>query len=162
MMQLISADHYAYFLGAVMEMHRLRYRLCRERPDWDVQFNGDMEIDEFDAPEPAYLIQRARDSRVQGCVRHHHAARCFSRSSGPRRSSHLGGQPFCTRSSSDTPKATHGLATATNELFAGMIEFGLSRQLPELVTVSDARMERILRREGWSLRRIGKPRALVQ
>jgi len=37
----------------------------------------------------------------------------------------------------DTPKATHGLATATYELFAGMIEFGLSRQLTEIVTVSE-------------------------
>jgi N-acyl-L-homoserine lactone synthetase len=60
----------------------------------------------------------------------------------------------------DAPKATHGLASATYELFAGMIEFGLSRHLTEIVTVTDARMERILRRAGWSLRRIGKPRAL--
>jgi acyl homoserine lactone synthase len=60
----------------------------------------------------------------------------------------------------DTPKATHGLATATYELFAGMIEFGLSRHLTEIVTVTDARMERILRRAGWPLLRIGKPRAL--
>ena len=60
----------------------------------------------------------------------------------------------------DTPKGIHGLATATYELFAGMIEFGLSRQLTEIVTVTDARMERILRRAGWSLRPIGKPRAL--
>jgi acyl homoserine lactone synthase len=60
----------------------------------------------------------------------------------------------------DTPKATHGLATATYELFASMIEFGLSRQLTEIVTVTDARMERILRRAGWPLRRIGKPRPL--
>jgi acyl homoserine lactone synthase len=57
----------------------------------------------------------------------------------------------------DMPKATHGLATATYELFAGMIEFGLSRQLTDIVTVTDARMERILRRAGCSLRRIGKP-----
>jgi acyl homoserine lactone synthase len=41
-----------------------------------------------------------------------------------------------------------------------MIEFGLSRQLTEIVTVTDARMERILRRAGWPLRRIGKPHAL--
>jgi N-acyl-L-homoserine lactone synthetase len=68
-MQLISADHYAYFLDAVTEMHRLRYRLFNDRLDWDVQFGGDMEIDEFDALNPAYLIERARDNRVQGCVR---------------------------------------------------------------------------------------------
>jgi len=41
-----------------------------------------------------------------------------------------------------------------------MIEFGLSRRLTEIVTVTDARMERILRRAGWPLRRIGKPHAL--
>ena len=41
-----------------------------------------------------------------------------------------------------------------------MIEFDLSRQLTEIVTVTDVRMERILRRAGWSLRRIGKPRTL--
>jgi len=69
MMQLISADHYAYFLDAVTEMHRLRYRLFKERLGWDVQFSGDMQIDEFDALQLAYLIQRARDNRVQGCVR---------------------------------------------------------------------------------------------
>jgi N-acyl-L-homoserine lactone synthetase len=68
-MQLISADHSAYFLDAVTEMHRLRYRAFKERLDWDVQFSGDMEIAEFDALQPAYLTQRARDNRVQGCVR---------------------------------------------------------------------------------------------
>jgi len=44
MMQLISADHYAYFLDAAAEMHRLRYRAFKERLDWDVQFSGGMEI----------------------------------------------------------------------------------------------------------------------
>jgi N-acyl-L-homoserine lactone synthetase len=47
-----------------------------------------------------------------------------------------------------------GLATAPYELFAGMIEFGLSRQLTDIVSVTDARMERILRRAGWPLRRM--------
>jgi acyl homoserine lactone synthase len=58
-----------------------------------------------------------------------------------------------------------GLATATYELFAGMIEFGLSRQLTDIVTVTMLE---------WSgscaapaglcgecpLRRIGKPHAI--
>jgi len=38
-----------------------------------------------------------------------------------------------------------------------MIEFGLSRRLTDIVTVTDARMERILRRAGWPLRRLGNP-----
>ncbi|SDD34984.1 acyl homoserine lactone synthase [Bradyrhizobium brasilense] len=52
---------------------------------------------------------------------------------------------------------TGGL-TATYELFAAMMEFGLSLELTEIVTVTDARMERILRRAGWPLRPIGKAR----
>lgn len=170
MMQLITADYYSSFIDAVTEMHRLRYRVFKERLDWDVQFTGDMEIDEFDGLHPAYLIQRARDGRLQGCVR-------LLPSNGPTMLRDtfpvlLDGAPapvspaiwessrFALDLSPDTSKATHGLATATYELFAGMIEFGLSRQLTEIVTVTDARMERILRRAGWSLRRIGKPRPL--
>jgi len=57
----------------------------------------------------------------------------------------------------DAPKGEHTIARATYELFAGMVEFGLSRQLSDIVTVTDARMERILRRAGWPLRRLGNP-----
>ena len=170
MIQLITADYYSNFIDAVTEMHRLRYRVFKERLDWDVQFSGDMEIDEFDALHPAYLIQRAHDNRVQGCVR-------LLPSTGPTMLRDTfpvlldGAAPpaspaiwessrFALDLPPDTTKAAHGLATATYELFAGMIEFGLSRQLTEIVTVTDARMERILRRAGWSLRRIGKPRGL--
>ena len=58
------------------------------------------------------------------------------------------------------PQILSQLAGATYELFAGMIEFGLSRRLTQIVTVTDARMERILRRAGWPLRRIGEPHAI--
>jgi acyl homoserine lactone synthase len=45
-------------------------------------------------------------------------------------------------------------------LFTGMIEFGLTRQLTDIVTVTDARMERILCRAQWPLRRLGSPRPI--
>jgi N-acyl-L-homoserine lactone synthetase len=170
MMHLITPSSLGAFNNEIAEMHRLRYRVFRERMNWEVQVSGDMEIDEFDALHPVYLIQRARDNRVQGCVR-------MLPSTGPTMLRDtfpvlLDGAPaptspaiwessrFALDLHPDTPKVTHGLATATYELFAGMIEFGLSRQLTEIVTVTDARMERILRRVGWSLRRIGEPRAL--
>jgi N-acyl-L-homoserine lactone synthetase len=170
MMQLITADYYSIFTDAVTEMHRLRYRVFKERLDWDVQFSGDMEIDAFDALRPAYLIQRARDHRVQGCVR-------LLPSTGPTMLRDtfpvlLDGAPaptsptiwessrFALDLAPETQQATRGLATATYELFAGMIEFGLSRQLTEIVTVTDVRVERILRRAGWTLRRIAEPRGL--
>src|ERR1700731_698793 len=69
MMHLVTPEYYGSCTDDIAEMHRLRYRVFKERLDWDVQFSGDMEIDEFDALHPAYLIQLARDNRVQGCVR---------------------------------------------------------------------------------------------
>ena len=61
----------------------------------------------------------------------------------------------------DGPEGAHGVARATFELFAGMIEFGLSRGLSDIVTVTDVAMERILRRAGWPLRRIAAPRSFA-
>jgi len=170
MMHLITPEYYGVFARELAEMHRLRYRVFKERLAWDVQVSGDMEIDEFDALRHAYLIQRGNKNCIQGCVR-------LLPSSGPTMLRDtfpvlLGEAPAPTSPSiwessrfaldlhPDTPKTTHGLASATYELFAGMIEFGLSRHLTEIVTVTDARMERILRRAGWPLRRIGKPHAL--
>ena len=153
MMQLITADYYGQFVDDLSEMYRLRHRVFKERLDWDVQISGDMEIDEFDALHPAYLIQRASDNRVQGCVRLlPSTGSTMVRDTFPIL---LDGSPaptsptiwesgrFALDLRPDTPKTTRGLATATHELFAGMIEFGLSRQLTEIVTVTDARMERI-------------------
>lgn len=51
-----------------MGMHRLRGRVFKERLDWDVSVTGGLEIDQYDALNPTYLLvieQRA----VVGCVR---------------------------------------------------------------------------------------------
>ena len=69
MIQLITPDRYGEFLGELAEMHRLRYRIFKERLGWDVEVSGDMEIDEFDACRPAYLLQTDDNGRIQGCVR---------------------------------------------------------------------------------------------
>ena len=69
MLQLITPDRYGEFIDDLAEMHRLRYRIFKERLGWDVQVSGDMEVDEFDACRPVYLLQRDDDGRVQGCVR---------------------------------------------------------------------------------------------
>jgi acyl homoserine lactone synthase len=167
MIQLVTDRCYGAFAETLNEMHRLRYRVFKERLDWDVHTSGDMEVDSFDALHPAYLVQLAADGRVQGCVR-------LLPSVGPTMLSDtfptlLAGQKtpsepsiwessrFALDVAIDAPKAKHGIACATYELFAGMIEFGLSRQLTDIVTVTDARMERILRRAGWPLRRLGNP-----
>jgi acyl homoserine lactone synthase len=167
MIQLITPDRYGEFADELAAMHRLRYRVFKERLGWDVEAAGDMEIDDFDALHPIYLLQRDAGGTVQGCVR-------LLPSTGPTMLRDtfpvlLGGQPapatptvwessrFALDLPPTAPKAASGLAKATHELFAGMIEFGLSRQLADIVTVTDVSMERLLRRAAWPLRRLGKP-----
>ena len=170
MIQLITADRYGEFIDDLGEMHRLRYRIFKERLGWDVQVSGDMEVDEFDACRPVYLLQRNEDGRVQGCVRLlPTTAPNMLRDTFP---ALLDGQAAPT---SDTiwessrfgvdlcgreEKTAGSIARATYELFAGMIEFGLMRKLTDIVTVTDARMERILCRARWPLRRLGSPRPI--
>jgi len=170
MMQLVTHDSYGEFVDDLAEMHRLRYRVFKERLGWDVQVTRGMEIDEFDALHPAYLLQRGSDDRLQGCVR-------LLPSTGPNMLRDTFPALLHGRSAPSSPeiwessrfaldavpsstKAAGGLTQATYELFAGMIEFGLSRQLTDIVTVTDVRMERILRRAGWPLVRIGEPTML--
>ncbi len=170
MMQLITANYYGDFMDEIAEIHRLRHRVFKERLGWDVQVSSNMEIDEFDALHPAYLMQRASDGRIQGCVRllpttgptmlRDTFPALLDGVSAPASLTIWESSRFALDIDADAPKAAHGLASATYELFAGMIEFGLSQQLSDIVTVTDARMERILRRAGWPLRRIGEPRKL--
>ncbi|WP_247485394.1 acyl-homoserine-lactone synthase [Bradyrhizobium sp. 193] len=151
-------------------MHRLRYRVFKQRLDWNVEVSGDMEVDEFDILRPVHLLNRSEAGNIQGCVR-------LLPSTGPTMLRDtfpvlLDGLPaprsdriwessrFALDIPADASKASGGIASATYELFAGMVEFGLSIGLIEIVTVTDARMERILRRAGWPLRRVGKARAL--
>ncbi len=169
MMQLITSDSYGACLDELVDMHRLRYRVFKQRLDWDVQVSGDMEIDEFDALNPCYLLQRSAEGAITGCVR-------LLPTTGPTMLTDTFGallngeaapaSPLIWESSRfgldpdhAGPLASQGIAKATYELFAGMIEFGLSRGLTDIVTVTDVLMERILRRASWPLRRLGEPKA---
>src|SRR5258706_12505645 len=69
MIQLVTHDSYGEFVDDLAEMHRLRYRVFKERLRWDVQVNGGMEINEFDALHPAYLLQWGSYGRLEGIVR---------------------------------------------------------------------------------------------
>ena len=59
--KLITERCYGAFAETLIAMHQLRYRVFKERLDWEVHISGDMEIDSFDALHPAYLVQLATD-----------------------------------------------------------------------------------------------------
>ncbi|MFX5321106.1 acyl-homoserine-lactone synthase, partial [Acinetobacter baumannii] len=88
-------------------------------------------MDEFDALHPAYLIQRAHDDCVQGCVRllpstgptmlRDTFSILLDGTSAPASSTIWESSRFALDIHADAPKAQGGIARATYELFAGMI-----------------------------------------
>jgi N-acyl-L-homoserine lactone synthetase len=170
MIQLITSDRYEEFSGALADMHRLRYRVFKDRLGWDVETTNDMEVDEFDALKPAYLLLQGPGTGLTGCVR-------LLPSSGPTMlrdaypallpNGPAPAGPDIWESSRlafdvnrDSVVGALGIASPTYELFAGMVEFGLARSLSKIVTVTDVRMERILRRANWPMERLGPARQI--
>ena len=167
MLHLITPDCYGEFADDLTEMHKMRCRVFRDRLNWDVQVADEMERDHFDDLHPVYLLQRDHDGRVCGCAR-------LLPTLGPTmlrdmfpallHGESMRASPAIWESSrfaldvpENAPHAAGGMAVGTYGLFAGLVEFGLAKRLREIVTVTDVRLERILRRASWPLRRIGPP-----
>jgi acyl homoserine lactone synthase len=171
MIILITPDTIGRFHEEVTEMYRLRYRVFKGRLDWTVQVVGDMEFDKFDAQSPSYLVQKDDETgRIVGCNR-------LLPTMGPNMlrdtfSVLLEGSPApadeliweSSRFSIDTfpgaPTGKRGISRATYVQFAGVLEFGLSKGLSQIVTVTDTRFERILKMAGWPLQRLNTPKPI--
>ncbi|AJA60697.1 MULTISPECIES: acyl-homoserine-lactone synthase [Bradyrhizobium] len=170
MIRLITEPFYGEFSETLAGMFELRHRVFKIRMGWEVQTSDAMEIDEFDALHPSYLVQVFDDGKVQGAVRLLPTLgptmlcdvfpALLEGQSAPSSPLVWESSRFAIDVAADAPKGDHGITRAAYELFAGMVEFGLSRKLTDIVTVTDVRMERILRRAGWPLRRIGNPSAI--
>lgn len=153
----------------MLGMHRLRGRVFKERLDWDVSVSGGLEIDQYDTYRPTYLLALEQDD-VVGCVRllpttgRNMLADTFpvllDGHAAPKADRIWESSRFCVDTKSVAATAENGLREATFLLFAAMIEWGQERDLQAMATVTDLRMERILRRAGWHLDRLGTPRQI--
>src|SRR3954463_11486217 len=152
-----------------MGMHRLRGRVFKERLDWDVSVCNGLEIDQYDTFKPTFLMALEQND-VVGCVRllpttgRNMLADTFpvllDGNAAPRSARIWESSRFCVDTKSAAATAENGLRKATFLLFAAMIEWGQQHNLHAIATVTDLRMERILRRAGWHLERLGTPRQI--
>ncbi|MES0110104.1 acyl-homoserine-lactone synthase [Mesorhizobium sp. M0013] len=168
-MRIHAVTHleYSQFHDLIADMHRLRYRVFRDRLNWDVSVSGDMEIDAYDALKPTYILAVDDGSAVVGCARllpttgPTMLANTFpvllGSSAAPRSESIFESSRFCVDTEAAEGVATTGLRGATFSLLAGILEWGLSMRQEAVVTVTDVRFERILRRAGWPLERFASP-----
>ncbi|TYL88722.1 GNAT family N-acetyltransferase [Bradyrhizobium rifense] len=150
-------------------MHRLRRRVFKDRLDWEVSVSNGLEIDQYDTFKPTYLLA-LEQTDVVGCVRllpttgRNMLADTFpvllDGNPAPKATTIWESSRFCVDTKSVAATAENGLRKATFLLFAAMIEWGQQRDLQAIATVTDLRMERILRRAGWHLDRLGTPRQI--
>lgn len=155
-------------IDLLMSLHRLRSRVFKCRLNWHVTIAGDMEIDNYDALNPTYIVVIKGENEVIGHVR-------FLPTTGPNMLANTfpvlleGRAPpcapaiiessrFCVDTEETISVARNGTRIATQILLASMQEWALSQSYAKIATVTDIRMERILRRSGWPLERLGKPR----
>ena len=165
----LSRAGYGANISLLMGMHRLRRKVFKDRLDWSVSTTGDIEIDRYDTLDVRYLVVADRGA-VLGCVRllpttgpnmlSDTFPELLDGGPAPRSSLIAESSRFCVDTKATDAKTDGGLRQATFMLFAAMLEWGEARGLASIATVTDLRMERILRRAGWTLERLGAPRRI--
>lgn len=152
------------------QMHRLRAAVFGDRLEWDVSVAAGEERDHYDDCKPTYLLAITESGLVGGCVR-------LLPASGPTmlaqtfpqllETGSLAAHPgmvessrFCVDTSLVSGREGARLHLATLTLFAGIIEWSIANGYSEIVTATDLRFERILKRAGWPMRRLGEAAAI--
>src|SRR5215813_4347203 len=163
----LSQRQFGLNLDLLAAMFRLRRRVFKERLDWTVSVSGDLELDIYDALNPTYLVMVSGDREVVGCVRLLPTTgptmladtfpQLLTGERPPRSNRIFESSRFCVDTALAAEVSGSGLSRATFILFAAMIESLALLNADSIVTVTDTRMERILRRAGWPLERLAPP-----
>jgi len=163
----VSPDQYECHRDFLRQMHRLRATVFGGRLAWDVSITAGEERDQYDDCKPTYLLAIADGGEVGGCVR-------LLPASGPTmleqtfpqlldagslcpHSGMVESSRFCVDTSLVSQRDASQLHLATLTLFAAIIEWSIANGYSEIVTATDLRFERILKRAGWPMQRLGKP-----
>jgi len=163
MIRIVTKDNAERHLGSLHQMHRIRKTVFKDRLGWDVTASGELEFDEYDALGPSYLLSIDRYGSVNGCVRllpttgpnmlRDIFPYFVTKIAVPRGERVWEASRFAV--SGNTTSAEAGLSQTTYDLLIGVLKFGLSNGIRTIACVVDVRMERILRRAGWQLERLG-------
>ena len=168
MIRIVTKDNAEHYVSCLHQMHRVRKAVFKDRLGWDIAVSGELEVDEYDALGPSYLLSMDRYGAVNGCVRllpttgpnmlRDIFPSFVTRAAVPRSERVWEASRFAV--SGTTAAAEAGVSQATYELLIGVLSFGLSNGISTIACVVDVRMERVLRRAGWQLERLGPPRRI--
>jgi N-acyl-L-homoserine lactone synthetase len=166
----VTPETYRAFRPSIDAMHQLRARVFHERLGWDVEVVNGREFDEFDRNRPTYILAISEDGSVVGSVR-------LLPATGPTllsvlfpelrpsglfcpHTAMIESSRFCVDTTFEAKRGGQAIHDTTWTMFAGIIEWSIANGYSELITVTDVRIERILRRAGWPMARIGQPKTI--
>ncbi len=165
----VSADHYARNRSYLNQMHRLRAAVFGGRLEWDVTITEQGERDQYDDLLPTYILAISAGQKVVGCARLLPASgptmleqtfpQLLERGSLDVRTAKVESSRFCVDTSLIAGRGG-SLHQVTLTMFAGIIEWSMANGYDEIVTATDLRFERILKRAGWPMSRLGDPVAI--
>jgi len=146
--------------------HCLRAQVFQGRLEWSVDVVDGREADEYDSFSPTYILAVTDEGTVVGCARLLPAKgptmleRTFPQLlAAGRLTTHpamVESSRFCVDTSIGEGRGG-GIHDATLFMFAGIIEWAIANGHDEIVTATDIRFERILKRAGWPMQRLGEP-----
>lgn len=165
----VSPDHYASSRNYLNQMHRLRAAVFGGRLEWNVTITEQGERDQYDDLRPTYILAVSADQKVVGCARLLPAfgptmleqtfPQLLERGLLDARTATVESSRFCVDTSLAAGRGGI-LHQVTLTMFAGIIEWSMANGYTEIVTATDLRFERILKRAGWPMNRLGDPVAI--
>ena len=168
MIRIVTKDNAERNVSNLYEMHRIRKAVFKDRLGWDVTVTGELEVDEYDALGPSYVLSMDRYGNLNGCVRllpttgpnmlRDIFPSFVTKGAVPRGERVWEASRFAANGNSTAAEA--GLSQTTYDLLVGVLEFGLSNGISTIACVVDVRMERVLRRAGWQIERLGPARRI--
>lgn len=168
MIRIVTKDNAERYVTSLHQMHRIRKAVFKDRLGWSVTVTGELEVDEYDALGPSYVLSTDTCDTVNGCVR-------LLPTTGPNMLRDIfpwlvvnAAVPCVEQAweasrfavSGNTTAGEAGLSQATYDLLIGVVGYALSNSISTIACVVDVRMERILRRAGWLLERLGPARRI--
>jgi len=154
-------------LNLLDQMHQLRATVFGGRLSWKVHCFEGREFDEFDALSPTYILAISPEQQVVGSARLLPAmGTTMLQTVFPQlletgrlisHNSMIESSRFCVDTASAEGRGTGSLHIATLAMFAGIVEWSMLNGYSEIATATDVRFERILKRAGWPMRRLGSP-----
>ncbi len=161
MIHIVTPERAHFYRDELREMHRLRYRVFKERMHWDVDGENGEEYDEFDDCEATYLLAYDRPDELAGAWRvlpttgPYMLRDVFSHlledMPAPRDSLIWETSRFAVDCDLDCEAGLSALNRITAEMFCGLLEHCLATGVREMVTVYDIRIARLLSRLGGPL-----------